>query len=364
MLSSSKADAETWDAKSLCLLMLAVAVLIPAAPPFLLLWFIIRLVSIFMPFKLYNYLDEKLYSSYQWTVLFFYEYLAQTKIILYGDSIDDLFKKKERVLYFSNHQSSVDWIITDMLIARQGGIGRSRYLLKNELKYIPYYGYYFYQHGCIFVNRSEFKADQAVRSLISLEANNTNSWVIIFPEGTRINYDKPAVIKKSQEFATSHGLQPLRYHLTPRVKGTYLTLNTLANYFDAVYDITIAYEGFTGGKNVPQLFSWFKRRRTLHIHLRRLPMDLVPRRNQEEVASWLHGVFAEKDRMMSEFNETGRFAGPSKVSRLPLSRLLPATAFILALIGNFWLADFGLRMYLGTMLLGGIVSIVYAMFAD
>uniref|UniRef100_A0A1I8J2P9 PlsC domain-containing protein n=1 Tax=Macrostomum lignano TaxID=282301 RepID=A0A1I8J2P9_9PLAT len=239
-----------------------------------------------MPFKLYNYLDEKLYSSYQWTVLFFYEYLAQTKIILYGDSIDDLFKKKERVLYFSNHQSSVDWIITDMLIARQGGIGRSRYLLKNELKYIPYYGYYFYQHGCIFVNRSEFKADQAVRSLISLEANNTNSWVIIFPEGTRINYDKPA-----------HGLQPLlRYHLTPRVKGTYLTLNTLANYFDAVYDITIAYEGFTGGKNVPQLFSWFK---TASHAAYSFCVDCLwiwcPGEIRRRWPAWLHGVFAEKD---------------------------------------------------------------------
>ena len=40
----------------------------------------------------------------------------------------------------------VDWIIVDMLLARQGGIGRVRYILKEGLKYIPLYGYYFMKY--------------------------------------------------------------------------------------------------------------------------------------------------------------------------------------------------------------------------
>lgn len=40
---------------------------------------------------------------------------------------------------------SVDWIVSDMLAVRQGCIGRLRYILKNELKMIPLYGFYFYE---------------------------------------------------------------------------------------------------------------------------------------------------------------------------------------------------------------------------
>lgn len=39
----------------------------------------------------------------------------------------------------------VDWIIVDMLAIRQGSLGHIRYVLKNELKWIPLYGFYFQQ---------------------------------------------------------------------------------------------------------------------------------------------------------------------------------------------------------------------------
>ena len=39
----------------------------------------------------------------------------------------------------------VDWMVADMLAARQGTIGHIRYILKDELKYVPLYGFYFRQ---------------------------------------------------------------------------------------------------------------------------------------------------------------------------------------------------------------------------
>ena len=39
----------------------------------------------------------------------------------------------------------VDWIIADMLAIHQGSLGHIRYVLKNELKWIPFYGFYFQQ---------------------------------------------------------------------------------------------------------------------------------------------------------------------------------------------------------------------------
>ena len=39
----------------------------------------------------------------------------------------------------------MDWIVSDFLAIRQGSLGRLRYILKNGLKYLPLYGFYFAQ---------------------------------------------------------------------------------------------------------------------------------------------------------------------------------------------------------------------------
>ena len=39
----------------------------------------------------------------------------------------------------------VDWIIANMLAIRQGSLGHIRYVLKDDLKWIPLYGFYFQQ---------------------------------------------------------------------------------------------------------------------------------------------------------------------------------------------------------------------------
>ena len=67
------------------------------------------------------------------------------------------------------------------------------------------------------------------------------SWVVVFPEGTRFIPGKEDAIKKSQKAALSAGLKPLQYHLTPRYKGSYLVLEKLRNNLDAIYDITVVY---------------------------------------------------------------------------------------------------------------------------
>jgi len=40
---------------------------------------------------------------------------------------------------------TVDWMVADMLAIRQGSIGHLRYMLKDSLKYLPFYGAYFRQ---------------------------------------------------------------------------------------------------------------------------------------------------------------------------------------------------------------------------
>lgn len=45
---------------------------------------------------------------------------------------------------------TVDWIIADMLAARQDALGHVRYVLKDGLKWLPLYGFYFAQVTFVF----------------------------------------------------------------------------------------------------------------------------------------------------------------------------------------------------------------------
>ena len=50
----------------------------------------------------------------------------------------------------------MDWIVSDFLAIRQGSLGRVRYILKNGLKYLPLYGFYFAQVTIFIYNVALF----------------------------------------------------------------------------------------------------------------------------------------------------------------------------------------------------------------
>ncbi|XP_010281229.1 PREDICTED: 1-acyl-sn-glycerol-3-phosphate acyltransferase epsilon-like, partial [Phaethon lepturus] len=119
-------------------------------------------------------------------------------VILYGD----LPKNKENVIYLSNHQCTVDWIIADMLAIRQNALGHVRYVLKDGLKWLPLYGWYFSQHGGVYVKRSAKFNEKEMREKLRAQMKaETPMYLVIFPEGTRYNPEIPKVIADSQSFA-------------------------------------------------------------------------------------------------------------------------------------------------------------------
>ncbi|CAF5029033.1 unnamed protein product, partial [Rotaria sp. Silwood1] len=163
-------------------------------------------------------------------------------IYVHGD-YEKIFKKKENVLYISNHQSSVDWIITNMLAVHQGSLGHIRYVLKSDLKWIPFYGFYFQQHGCIYVRRNDKgDIDRVEKGMRQIEYNGLPVWLVIFPEGTRFNpINNQDAIQRSRLFAQEKGLVPFDYVLYPRTGATVAAIKALKHKLDAVYDITIMY---------------------------------------------------------------------------------------------------------------------------
>ncbi|VDL63185.1 unnamed protein product [Hymenolepis diminuta] len=261
--------------------LLALIILVPLAPTVMVMWLLLRLAGFFLPSTAYHTFDDKLYSWYQrfnW-----YNFL------------------------FSPILPLVDWIICSMIIARQGGIGRLRFILLNALKYIPLFGYYFYQHCFIFMNRDNFEAHKAVSTMDYIMKKQLSCWIVAYPEVDRFNPRKPEAIKESRRFAKSKGLVPLKYHLTPRVRGMEVLLNNMSSHLHAVYDVTVVFGDEDGScldksKPMPGLLAYLTKPRTLHIHLQRCPVADVPQ-DHDALRSWLSSRYALKDKLFSDLEE-------------------------------------------------------------
>ena len=104
----------------------------------------------------------------------------------------------------------------------------------------------------------------------------------------------------------SSGLQVLTNSLTPRSRGVYLALRELHQYFDAVYDVTVAYDSTRIYSHTSQDYYRDKApgmmdfiqsySPKIHMNVRRLDIGTVPNSSEEEVTLWLHGLFERKDR--------------------------------------------------------------------
>ncbi|XP_071451205.1 1-acyl-sn-glycerol-3-phosphate acyltransferase epsilon-like isoform X1 [Hetaerina americana] len=293
-------------------------VMLGAAPELFFLWSIWKGVSLVLPPWAYQYGDDITYSIYQRLVLFFFHHCTGLQVYFYGDT-EEVFKKKETVLYIANHQSTVDWILTNMVAVEQGSLGHLRFVMKHELQMLPLYGYYFYQHGCIYVKRSHFEANKMVKSIEYLKDTRIPTWVVIFPEGTRFDPGDKGRATKSREVAIKAGLTPLEHHLTPRAKGAWLVTRHLHQRLDAVYDVTVAYAGTCNSigsrTRAPHLVDFLLGKcKAVHIHVRRIPMSSVPV-EESHFQRWIHSLFVEKDRLLKSFyssdSATNAKVGPS-----------------------------------------------------
>ncbi|XP_062894987.1 1-acyl-sn-glycerol-3-phosphate acyltransferase epsilon [Mobula hypostoma] len=342
---------------------LPAAVMLGTAPAYLLSWAAWRLLSLLLPARFYHPVDDRLYTVYQSVVLFFFENYTGVEIVIYGA----LPSKKENVIYLSNHQCTVDWIIADMLAIRQSALGHVRYVLKDGLKWLPLYGWYFSQHGGIYVKRSAKFSEEAMTSKLHQQIKSgTPTYLVIFPEGTRYNPDHPQVIAASQAYARKEGLPELRHVMSPRVKATQIAVNTLRCHLDAVYDITVAYEGTlksngqrTTAPSMPEFLC--RECPRIHIFFERIDLKEIP---EETIflKRWLHERFEVKDRLLSEFYEADheqkryRFPGEGRTSQLNLLRTLPSLLFLCGLTVPMLMTETGRKIYMKTWIYGTLVG--------
>ncbi|XP_015360141.1 1-acyl-sn-glycerol-3-phosphate acyltransferase epsilon isoform X3 [Marmota monax] len=287
-------------------------VLLGSAPTYVLAWGVWRLLSALLPARIYQAVDDRLYWVYQSTVLFFFENYTGVQILLYGD----LPKNKENIIYLANHQSTVDWVVADILAIRQNALGHVRYVLKDRLKWLPLYGCYFSQHGGIYVKRSaKFNERDMRRKLRSYVDAGTPMYLVIFPEGTRYNPGQTKLLSASQTFA---------------VQQEFLC------------------------KECP----------TIHIHIARIDKKDVPE-EQEYMRRWLHERFEIKDKLLIEFFDSpdperrNKFPGKCVHSKLSLKKTLPSLLILSGLTAGMLTTEAGRKLYVNTWLYGTLLGCLW-----
>uniref|UniRef100_A0A2D4HJA3 Phospholipid/glycerol acyltransferase domain-containing protein n=1 Tax=Micrurus lemniscatus lemniscatus TaxID=129467 RepID=A0A2D4HJA3_MICLE len=345
---------------------LPTAVMLGTAPTYILAWGAWRLLSALLPARFYHQVDDRLYTIYQSMVLFFFEHYTGVQIILYGD----LPKNKENVVWISNHQCTVDWIIADMLAIRQNTLGHIRYVLKDRLKWLPLYGWYFSQHGGMYVKRNAIFIEKNMRNKLHMQMKTkTPMYFVIFPEGTRYDPEIPKVIADSQAYADKEGLPVLKHVLTPRVKATHIAIDSMKSYLDAVYDITIAYEGTVDHKgqrkSAPTMIDFLcKECPRIHIYFERIELKDIPE-EQIFMRRWLHERFKVKDKLLIEFYDAkdskrrNRFPGKSVHSKLSLQKTVPSLLFLSGLTASMLLTESGRKLYINTWIYGSLLGCLW-----
>ncbi|XP_062959598.1 1-acyl-sn-glycerol-3-phosphate acyltransferase epsilon isoform X1 [Cynocephalus volans] len=340
-------------------------VLLGTAPTYVLAWGVWRLLSALLPSRFYQAVDDRLYCIYQSMVLFFFENYTGVQILLYGD----LPKNKENIIYIANHQSAVDWIVADILAIRQNALGHVRYVLKDGLKWLPLYGCYFSQHGGIYVKRSaKFNEKEMRKKLQSYVNAGTPMYLVIFPEGTRYNPGQTNRLSASQAFAAQQGLTVLEHVLTPRVKATHVAFDSMKNYLDAVYDVTVVYEGKDdkGQRKESLSMTEFlcKECPKIHIHIDRIDKKDVPE-EQQSMRRWLHERFEIKDKLLIEFYDSpdperrNKFPGKSVNSKLSLKKTLPSVLVLSGLTAGMLMTEAGRRLYVNTWIYGTLLGCLW-----
>ncbi|OCF40940.1 hypothetical protein I317_05218 [Kwoniella heveanensis CBS 569] len=288
---------------------------------------------------------------------------AEPAVEVSGDELP----KGESAFVLCNHLGYSDYYLIQYLSSRAGMLGQSRYFVKKEILRIPLFGLAFWafdksdiltlfygiylRHDPHLEKLDERPATARVGPIISLHfsltickrdynrgmtdlvcvedestdetvdsslyllptprqafsritANAHDSWIILYPEGTRRT---PKKLLQSQAFARKNGKPELDHLLFPRTKGFVATVQALKNsHIKHIYDLTLLYSSPGGLEtqyavpNLAEILSCddlHKRGYGFRIHVRRIPIDTLPQ-DESGLKAWCEDTWAQKDQLL------------------------------------------------------------------
>ncbi|KAL4787791.1 hypothetical protein BJX76DRAFT_345295 [Aspergillus varians] len=227
----------------------------------------------------------------------------------------------ERLVMIANHQVYTDWIYLWWVAYSNSMHGHIFIILKESLKYIPVLGMGMMFYGFIFMARKWLSdKPRLLHRLEKLKRQHIGSdsgapeydpmWLLIFPEGTNLSINTK---RRSDAFGAKNSFPPLRHAVLPRSTGLFFCLQQLRGTVDSVYDCTIGYEGPPRGSYADKYFtlrSTYLQGRpptSVNLYWRRFAVAEIPLDDQQEFESWLRARWVEKDELLEQYFETGRF---------------------------------------------------------
>ncbi|MGZ3682802.1 MAG: 1-acyl-sn-glycerol-3-phosphate acyltransferase [Bdellovibrionota bacterium] len=229
----------------------------------------------------------------------FLEYLPGLQFVQTGDALP----VKENAFVICNHQSGADIPAVIVLARRCRRTADLKWFVKDVIKWVPGIGWGMLFLDCLFVKRNwNADKDKIVATFERLRRNKVKFWILSFVEGTRLTGPKLA---RSQKYCHEAGLPVLQHVMSPRTRGFEATLEGLGSLADAVYDVTLAFEGFPTGK-IPGFGALvFGPLHRVHIRVDRFPISAIPATREGRV-SWVLERFTVKDKRLAEFYKTNR----------------------------------------------------------
>ncbi|XP_054590735.1 1-acyl-sn-glycerol-3-phosphate acyltransferase delta isoform X1 [Nothobranchius furzeri] len=234
------------------------------------------------------------------------EWWSGTECTLYTDPKSYPLYGKENAIVVLNHSFEIDFLCGWTFCDRFGVLGSSKVLAKKELAYVPVIGWMWYFLEIVFCKRKwEEDRTTVTQSLQNLKDYPEHFWFLLFCEGTRFTPKKHQI---SMQVAQSKGLPKLKYHLLPRTKGFWVTVQNLRGTAAAVYDSTLNFRD----NEVPTLLGVLNGKKYhADLYVRRIPLESIPE-DEAECSAWLHKLYQEKDSFQEQYAQTGRFPGPVK----------------------------------------------------
>lgn len=305
-----------------------------AIPTHLLWMAILQPLLIHCP-NLYNTLEGIGYSTLLHMVAF-WSWTAGYTVAEAGDDVSDLIDSE--CLVISNHQSTADVPMLMYLCtnASKRTLGRNIYWIMDVLFKFTNFGWVSTTHGDFFIRQGRETRQMQLAELRDhiqqVYIPRDRTWILLFPEGGFLYKRKDA----SQAYAIKNGYPVLEHVTLPRV-GAMLTImqalsgapspSLLANNGNAdvktigdgdslchakkekslkwIIDLTIAYPKDNPMDLLCIVFGNREPCQTV-IYFRRYKVEDVPH-TEEALLHWMYDRWAEKDKLLAHFYETGKF---------------------------------------------------------
>ncbi|KAL2636388.1 hypothetical protein R1flu_007867 [Riccia fluitans] len=299
-------------------------------------------------------LMNQLWSQLVWLL----EWWGGVEVKLYTDEDSLKYIGKEHALLICNHRSDIDWLVGWCLSHRFGVLGGTRAVMKYSSIFLPVVGWSMYFSEYVFLRRSWAQDEVTLKAgYQSLKGFPRPFWLALFVEGTRYTQKK---LEDAQKYAIENNMHVPRNVLIPRTKGFVSAIANLREFTPAVYDMTLAVA--TDSPN-PTMAGIMKREAsTVHIHLRRVPMEMMPK-TDEEVSAWCKEAFVKKDDMLDEHAKTNSFGEhlyrPFVPSKAPLYIVIVWSTFLLT--SSVYLLRDVLSTSRGFMYISGVLLVVFVM---